>query len=89
MGGTSATSVSGGSVATGGTSAKGETIASSAGGSTGRAQTTTAAASGGNSGSGCSVAGVDRRATRWGAMLAFGAVVAEKLRRLVSGDDRL
>jgi hypothetical protein len=32
--------------------------------------------------------GVDRRATRWGAMLAFGAVVAQKLRRLMSGDDR-
>jgi len=33
------------------------------------------------------VAGIDRKATRWGAMLAFGAVVAAKLRRLVSGDD--
>jgi hypothetical protein len=43
---------------------------------------------GGNSGGGCDVAGVDRRATRWGAMLAFGAVVAEKLRRLVSGNDQ-
>jgi hypothetical protein len=31
---------------------------------------------------------VDRRATRWGAMLAFGAVVAQKLRRLMSGEDR-
>jgi hypothetical protein len=87
-GGTSATSASGGSLATGGTSAKGGTTASSVGGSTGTAQTTSAATSGGNSGSGCSVAGVDRRATRWGAMLAFGAVLAEKLRRLVSGDDR-
>jgi hypothetical protein len=34
------------------------------------------------------VAGIERSATRWGAMLAFGAVVAEKLRRLVSGGDR-
>jgi hypothetical protein len=32
------------------------------------------------------VAGIDRKATRWGAMLAFGAVVTAKLRRLVSGD---
>jgi hypothetical protein len=30
---------------------------------------------------------VDRRAARWGALLAFGAVVAEKLRRLVSSVD--
>jgi hypothetical protein len=27
-------------------------------------------------------------ATRWGAMLAFGVVVAQKLRRLMSGDER-
>jgi hypothetical protein len=32
------------------------------------------------------VAGIHRKATRWGAMLAFGAVVTAKLRRLVSGD---
>jgi hypothetical protein len=34
------------------------------------------------------VAGIDRRATRWGATLALGAVVAAKLRRLVSGGDQ-
>jgi hypothetical protein len=77
---TSAASVSGGSATTGGTSAGTGTGASSEGGSTG---TTDATAHGGNSGGGCSVAGVDRRATRWGALLAFGAVVVKKLRRFV------
>ena len=33
-------------------------------------------------------AGVNRKVTGWGAMLAFGAVVAEKLRRLVGDSDR-
>jgi hypothetical protein len=76
--GGAATSVaSGGSANTGGTSAGAGTGGSS--GSTVASQ---------NSGSGCDVAGVDRRVTRWGAMLAFGAVVAEKLRRLVSDSDR-
>jgi hypothetical protein len=32
--------------------------------------------------------GVDRKVTRWGAMLALGAVVAGKLRRLVGGGDQ-
>jgi hypothetical protein len=76
--GGAATSVaSGGSANTGGTSAGAGTGGSS--GSTVASQ---------NSGSGCDVAGVDRRVTRWGAMLAFGAVLAEKLRRLVSDSDR-
>jgi hypothetical protein len=83
---TNATSASGGSPATGGTSAQPATSAGSAGGSTGTGKTTSATH--GTSGSGCDVAGADRRATRWGAMLAFGAVVAAKLRRLVSDDDR-
>jgi hypothetical protein len=34
------------------------------------------------------VAGIDRRISRWGTMLALGAAVAAKLRRLVSGDDQ-
>jgi hypothetical protein len=34
------------------------------------------------------VAGIERKATRWGAMLAIGAVVAAKLRRLVGGGDQ-
>ena len=50
--------------------------------------TTGSTAASGKSGGGCDIAGVDRGATRWGAMLAFGAVVAEKLRRLVGGNDR-
>jgi hypothetical protein len=83
---TSVTSASGGSPATGGTSAQPATSAGSAGGSTGTGKTTSATH--GTSGSGCDVAGADRRATRWGAMLAFGAVVAARLRRLVSDDDR-
>jgi DNA-binding Xre family transcriptional regulator len=77
---TSAASASGGSATTGGT-----TSGNGAGGSSGTAGTTSAAS---NSGSGCDVVGLDRRATRWGAVLAFGAVVAEKLRRLVSSGDR-
>ena len=77
---TSSASASGGSATTGGA-----TSGNGTGGSGGSASST---AKGGNSESGCDVAGVDRRATRWGAMLAFGAVVAEKLRRLVSGSDR-
>jgi hypothetical protein len=78
-GGASA-SASGGSATTGGTTSGNRT-----GGSSGTPGST---AKSGNSEGGCEVAGVDRRATRWGAMLAFGAVVAEKLRRLVSGNDR-
>ena len=87
---TSAAAASGGSTATGGTSAGSRTTVSSVGGSvgsTGTTGTTGATVIGGKSGGGCSVAGVDRRATRWGAMLALGAVVAEKLRRLVGGSD--
>ena len=87
---TSVAPASGGSMATGGTSAGAGTIASSVGGSTGSTNPTTSApVIGGKSGGGCAVAGVNRRVTRWGAMLAFGAVLAEKLRRLVSGNDRL
>jgi hypothetical protein len=82
---TSTASASGGSARTGGASNGGGTGANSTGGSSG---TSSATAGHGNSESGCDIAGVDRRATRWGAMLAFGAVVAEKLRRLVSGNDR-
>ena len=85
---TSAASASGGSPMTGGTSAGAGTTASSSGGSTGATEADSGAVAGGRSGGGCSVAGVDRKATHWGAILAFGAVVAEKLRRLVSDDDR-
>jgi hypothetical protein len=58
------------------------------GGNTGPAETAGTKVGGANSGSGCTVAGGDRRVTRWGAMLALGAVVAAKLRRLVGGDDQ-
>jgi hypothetical protein len=75
---TSSASASGGSATTGGTRAGGGT-----GGSGGSKGST---AGGGKQEGGCDVAGADRRATRWGAMLALGAVVTEKLRRLVSGD---
>jgi hypothetical protein len=78
-GGATTSSASGGSATTGGSTSGNRT-----GGSSGKPGLT----AGGNSGGGCDVAGVDRRATRWGAMLAFGAVVAEKLRRLVSGNDQ-
>jgi hypothetical protein len=72
---TSVASASGGSATTGGTSAG----AISTGGSSGTTGATVAA---GHSAGGCTVAGMDRKATRWGALLAFGAVVAEKFRRL-------
>jgi hypothetical protein len=72
---TSVASASGGSATTGGTSAGG----TSTGGSSGTTGATVAA---GHSAGGCTVAGMDRKATRWGALLAFGAVVAEKFRRL-------
>jgi hypothetical protein len=88
---TSVASAAGGSTATGGTRAAGGTTVSPAGGSGGSTGTAVASgthAGGGNSGSGCAVAGIDRKATRWGAMLALGAVVAAKLRRLVSSDDQ-
>ena len=78
---TSATSATGGSKATGGTSAGSGTTASSVGGSGGSTETTDATAAPGKSGGGCTVAGADHRATPWGAMLAFGAVVAGRLRR--------
>jgi hypothetical protein len=85
---TSAASASGGSFVTGGTSAGAGTTVSSRGGSTGAPEAESGAVAGGKSGGGCSVASGGRKATRWGAILAFGAVVAEKLRRLVSDDDR-
>jgi Domain of unknown function (DUF362) len=81
---TSTTSASGGSTMTGGASAGAATTAHESGGSgAGSEATQTAGAqhATGKSGGGCSVAGVDRRATPWGGMLAFGAVVAGKLRR--------
>ena len=85
---TNAASASGGSPMTGGTSARAGTTVSSMGGSTGATEAESGAVAGGKSGGGCSVASGGRKATRWGAILAFGAVVAEKLRRLVSDDDR-
>ena len=86
---------SGGGSASGGTGGAATSVA--AGGSANTGGNSAGVGTGGssgstvanqNSGSGCDVAGVDRRVTRWGAMLAFGAVVAEKLRRLVSDSDR-
>jgi hypothetical protein len=84
---TSAPLASGGSPATGGTSAGAGTTVSSMGGSTGTTEAESAAVASGKSGGGCNVASGGRKATGWGAILAFGAVVAEKLRRLVSDDD--
>jgi len=78
----------GGSTMTGGASAGAATTAHAAGGSgagSEATQTTSAQhAAAGKSAGGCSVAGVERRATPWGAMLAFGATVAGKLWRRVS-----
>jgi hypothetical protein len=58
------------------------------GGSTGTTEAERGAVASGKSGGGCNVASGGRKATGWGTILAFGAVVAEKLRRLVSDDDR-
>jgi hypothetical protein len=88
---TSATSASGGSTATRASSGGGGTTASAAGGSPGTSgppQATGTGITGGKSAGGCSVAGIDRKVTRWGAMAALGTVVAARLRRLVSGDDK-
>jgi hypothetical protein len=71
-------------MSTGGTRAATGTTANSTGGggdSAGATTTTAAMANAADSGGGCSVAGVDRHANRWGAMLALGTVVAGKLRR--------
>jgi len=83
---TSAPSETGGSPAAGGTSAESSTRANPTGGQTGTAETT--GTTHGTSGGGCDIAGGDRSATRWGAMLAFGTVLAAKLRHLVSDDDK-
>jgi len=88
---TSVASTSAGSTATGGTGVVGGTTVNPAGGAGGSSRAPQASgtnASKGNSGGGCAVAGIERSATRWGATLAFGAVVAEKLRRLVNGSDQ-
>jgi hypothetical protein len=88
---TSIASTSAGSTATGGTGVVGGTTVNPAGGAGGSSRAPQASgtnASKGNSGGGCAVAGIERSATRWGATLAFGAVVAEKLRRLVNGSDQ-
>jgi rhamnogalacturonan endolyase len=77
---TSAPSASGGAPTTGGASA-GSGGAISTGGSTGNTQTSGETGTSGNSGCSCRLAGVDRSATRWGVMLAFGAVLASRLRR--------
>ena len=85
---TSAPSMSGGSTATGGTSAGAGTTVSSMGGNTESTEAASGAVAGGKSGGGCNVASGGRKATGWGTILAFGAVVAEKLWRFVSDDDR-
>jgi hypothetical protein len=86
---TSSALASGGSSTTGGMMAGAGTTASPVGASGGSTGTTgTAHAANSSGGCDCDVAGGDRSASRWGAMLALGAVVAGKLRRFVSGDDR-
>ncbi|HJX54951.1 MAG TPA: hypothetical protein VJ801_19485 [Polyangia bacterium] len=85
--GSRGTTSTGGTTGTGGNSRTGGTTAISVGGSPGSIGTSGAPVTGAKSGGGCSVAGVDRRAARWSAMLAFGAVVAGKFCRLASGGD--
>jgi hypothetical protein len=83
MGGTatSATSASGGTAATGGTSAGTESRAP--GGNSGTAASTV---SGRSSSGGCTVVGMNRRANRSGAILAFAAALAKKLWRHGTGN---
>jgi len=85
----SSAAASGGVSATGGkVSATGGTSASAAGGRGGSSGTSAGSTPvTANSSGGCDVVGGGRSASRWGAMLALGAVVAEKVRRLVSGGD--
>ena len=88
---TSTTSASGASTMTGGASAGAATTTHAAGGSgagSKATQTTGAQYAAAKSAGGCSVAGVERRATPWGATLAFGAAVAGRLWRRVNGNDR-
>jgi TAT (twin-arginine translocation) pathway signal sequence/Domain of unknown function (DUF362) len=85
---TSAPSQTGGSPATGGTTTQ-SSSASPVGGSTGTVASSSSASAGAKSGAGgCEVAGSGRKATRWGAMLALGTVLASKLRRLMGDDDK-
>jgi len=83
-GGTSAGPASGGSIAMGGHGAS--TTAHAAGGSAATATTSSQSTASGSSG-GCAVAGADRKATHWGAALTLGAVVVQRLRRLLRDDD--
>jgi len=76
----------GGSTVTGGTRTETGPRTSAAGGSTGSAANVSATH--GTSGGGCNVATGDRNAARWGTVAAIGAVLAAKLRGLVSDDDR-
>jgi len=86
---TSAPSQTGGSPATGGTTTQSSTGSSHVGGSTGTVASSSSASVDAKSGAGgCDVAGSGRKATRWGAMLTLGTVLATKLRRLVGDDDR-
>ena len=78
---TSVTPPSGGTTTPVGTSAGTGTGANPTGGTTGTTQTSGKAVTGGSSGCGCRIAGADRSAAPWGVMLAFGAVLAGKIRR--------
>jgi rhamnogalacturonan endolyase len=71
----------GGAVTAGGAAS---TTPSASGGST----TNSSASGAGQSGCGCRLGGADRGATLWGAMLAFGALVAARLRRRGKGQSR-
>jgi len=62
------------------------TTAHAAGGSAATATTSSQSTASGSSG-GCAVAGADRKATHWGAALTLGAVVVQRLRRLLRDDD--
>jgi hypothetical protein len=81
-----AASSSGGTTgsSTGGTGLGSSTSGSPAGSSGGSTSAGAAPNGGDSGGGGCDVAGVDRRATPWGALLAVGAVVAGTLGRRTS-----
>jgi hypothetical protein len=80
-GATTSAPASGGFVATGGAPAAGGTAVTSTGGSSGTSATTGETSASGQSGCSCRVAGADRSATPWAAILAFAVVAGGKLRR--------
>ena len=85
LGGASSGDTGGSMSSNGGASGMGGSSVSVAAGGSASAGGSSAAT--GATSSGCNIGGLGRRATPWGTMLAFGAVIAGKLWRMVGGSD--